>query len=790
MILLLFSLIVAFVFAQNPLSITLNADASYSLNTPIISLISGTTGVLINGTWYTNGNGLTPQTPVAFSGRNSLGDFTATRILWTVGGTDVLETIYLTYLNAPIVIFEQVIVSNIVTGSKGVSASQSLTTVFPSFQLPSSSNLGFTQYSGAFSGNRGASLPIFGAFNSNAKFSNGIDAGPVILFNSTANGALVMTPSSSFMSGSMIKNGSEFQFGVFGSAVNIPSPFTFQTMFCFAESVNFAMMTCGQALLDKFSKSRDGLRADYTNTHLTYNTDHGAYYYYNPESGKDYLQTLLDVYDYSVQQNIPYKALLLDSWWYYKGTGDGVKNWTAMPSIFAGGNAGIREIVATTGWKIVAHNRYWSNNTDYANGYSFYVDAVNSPAGGQMAVPLETRFWLDLLRNSTKEWGLTTYLQDWLFNLLYGVDLLLTDVNAGRTWLLQMNAGAAASGLYIQYCMSFPRHILQSVEASQVTQSRASDDHVPGMNYYNDQWRIGFSSLFTWSVAIAPSKDNFWSTSSQPGSSCGNSVELSPSLHAAISVFSAGPVSPGDGVGFSDPALIMRTCDMGGRLLQPSRAATALDDVFAQFALGVGANGDIYATYTRVSAWAWDHIIAADVNATYSLTPSSLLGHRADMALIGTSPSNRQAAYKTPAEIDADFRAAAPDLGTVAYSINPVTFDPASIVVQPFSASSPVVIKTCAQVDFQIWHTAPVGQSNIAFLGELGKFIPVSEARMRDVASTSEGIDVLLSGVSGEVITVYFYDNAAAALKPVTCTVGPSGTVLAVAPAYNCFNLD
>ena len=69
-----------------------------------------------------------------------------------------------------------------------------------------------------------------------------------------------------------------------------------------------------------------------------------------------------------------------------------MKNWTAMDSMFTGGNAGIRALQEATGWKIVAHNRYWSANTDYAeqNGgnYSFYIDAAHSPAGGQMAVPL------------------------------------------------------------------------------------------------------------------------------------------------------------------------------------------------------------------------------------------------------------------------------------------------------------------------------------------------------------------------------------------------------------------
>jgi hypothetical protein len=60
-----------------------------------------------------------------------------------------------------------------------------------------------------------------------------------------------------------------------------------------------------------------------------------------------------------------------------------------------------------TGWRIVAHNRYWSANTDYAtqNGgaYPFYIDKAGSAAGGQMAVPLTADFWEFLLTSSQKE---------------------------------------------------------------------------------------------------------------------------------------------------------------------------------------------------------------------------------------------------------------------------------------------------------------------------------------------------------------------------------------------------
>lgn len=63
-------------------------------------------------------------------------------------------------------------------------------------------------------------------------------------------------------------------------------------------------------------------------------------------------------------------------------------------------------------------------DTTYAtqNGgqWPFYIDAPGSPAGGQMAVPLSQDFWNYLMASSVNEWGLTTYEQDWLYNLFDG----------------------------------------------------------------------------------------------------------------------------------------------------------------------------------------------------------------------------------------------------------------------------------------------------------------------------------------------------------------------------------
>jgi hypothetical protein len=126
----------------------------------------------------------------------------------------------------------------------------------------------------------------------------------------------------------------------------------------------------------------------------------------------------------------------------------------------------------------MAHNRWWSNNTDYARANG--GDYAFSDTAAHMVVPLEQRFWDWLLGTAAKTWGLAVYEQDWLFNEFEGVPLLTTNATAGRSWLNQMGAAAAKAGVTIQLCMPYPRHALQSVESTAMTQIRVSDDYVPG----------------------------------------------------------------------------------------------------------------------------------------------------------------------------------------------------------------------------------------------------------------------------------------------------------------------
>lgn len=83
---------------------------------------------------------------------------------------------------------------------------------------------------------------------------------------------------------------------------------------------------------------------------------------------------------------------------------------------------------------------------------------------------------------------------------------LLSNVTLAGQWLRQMGEGAANAGVTIQLCMAYPRHALASLEMPTATQIRASDDHVPGWDPLT-QWNLGYSSMLTWAVGLAPFKD-------------------------------------------------------------------------------------------------------------------------------------------------------------------------------------------------------------------------------------------------------------------------------------------
>ena len=409
--------------------------------------------------------------------------------------------------------------------------------------------------------------------------------------------------------------------------------------------------------------------------------------------------------------------MLIDSWFYYKGALGGDKNWTAMTTIFP---SGLQALHANFTMPFTAHNRWWAPETDYAtaNGGAYAFTFANN-----FGLPLEGRFWDDLLRNSSV-WGLRVYEQDWLYTVWESLPTIRQDITLGRNWLLQMGAGARKVGINIQYCMPYPRHLLQSVEVPNVVQVRASDDNVPG-NGHN--WQVGESDLLAYSIGVAPFKDTFWTTNDQPGSIY-NGTEPAPELQAAIATLSTGPVYPGDKIGYTDTALLARAHRSDGLLLKPDRPAFSLDVAYVERAFGGGGGPDgrqVTHTYTMLNGQRWHVLIVVEEGHGYQLR----LRDVGEMA-----PAGRFVTY---------------------YRHNHTTSLP---TLTEWTAQSPLTLapQTRTTASFTLFWAAPVLSNGLVVLGDVSKWVPMSAQRIVSMTEWSGGVIIQLSGGANEAVTISY----------------------------------
>ncbi|KAK8380448.1 hypothetical protein O3P69_016791 [Scylla paramamosain] len=422
-------------------------------------------------------------------GVDALGDFLMEQtVYYTPSGAPV--TLSTRYYGNGIQVFRQ----EFPDGLRGTSTGDkdAVGTCFPRLRLPDTPGLRYVTPGGYMAG---WTLLSQGSIASDLNwFRDGEDGGIVVLFSGE-----IGEPMSTNVK--LDRGNRTLDWGVQGQAEDIHAGYASEVILVAGnEGINKNIMAWGGALRTYHDTHKlQDPSADY----LSYYTDNGAAHYYNPLPYDNLHDALLSVYNFSVQHNLPIRRVQLDSWWYYKGAGGGVKNWTEIPEFLPEGIAGLHQ---ATGWPIVAHNRYFSGDTDYAqqNGgpYLFTVDGDTLKS-----LPLDRVFWDDLL-DAALAWGLDTYEQDWLDRQYLFTGALHTNLTLGSSWLSDMGEAARRRGLNIQYCMALVRQLLHSLDLPAVTQIRVSDDYI----LHPDQWRIGVTSLLAHALALRPYKDVFWSS--------------------------------------------------------------------------------------------------------------------------------------------------------------------------------------------------------------------------------------------------------------------------------------
>ena len=106
----------------------------------------------------------------------------------------------------------------------------------------------------------------------------------------------------------------------------LPEDFEMSTILTFSENGFYqGVQEWGEILSEKYQKSTKRRDENKNLNNLSYWTDNGAYYYYNPEINKTYADTLKDVLKSFNQIKI--SSWNFDSWFYERCESGGTKNW-------------------------------------------------------------------------------------------------------------------------------------------------------------------------------------------------------------------------------------------------------------------------------------------------------------------------------------------------------------------------------------------------------------------------------------------------------------------------------
>ncbi|XP_025087035.1 uncharacterized protein LOC112559815 isoform X2 [Pomacea canaliculata] len=701
------------------------------------------TFVYTEGQNYTTEDGSLRLVQVEYDGgRDKVGEWMTECFLY-LAGTTSFQTCAKSWTNPPLplVVFQQRFINGTQRSSYG--KVDDVISGFPSFQVPlNQTDMGYLSYQGDMFG----SNFMIGRWDGyHVLLSGGIAGGPLALFDQGGN-VIIISPFSGFMSAS--RSMDEYfrvRWGVMGGVDVVPTGYQYETIVYYGYTgINQVFSEWGSFMQFYYDKESIYRQADLTLNYIGYWTDGGAYYYYATEPNKTYEQTILDIKNYADSVSLPYRYVQYDSWFYPKGPQGGVLTWTPMPDIAPDG---FQYIFNKTEWPVAAHNRYWSSKTPYAkqNGGNF-----NFIVEKEKAIPQDLSFWMYLFEQA-RTWGLIVYEQDWLNREFAGLNATLTSVDVARTWLMQMGEAARAVDLTIQYCLSYPRHALQTLEIPVVTQARVSGDYRAG----SDQWMIGVTSIFAYAMGIAPFKDTFWTAEYQPGNRY-NLSEPNGELQAAVATLSTGPVGPSDMIGYTRVDTLLQCCRADGKILQPDKPATAIDKQIWQAAWpGSGPAGQVWTTYSTIGASdTFGIILAAAMEDNFPLSPS-----------------------------DAGFDFFNPGVVMTRKST------PGAPVLSAFSSASPVSISTqCGRQHFCLYYTSPRyslgGSVEVVIYGEEGKFVPMSRERVLDINVLPDTMELVLEGAVGEVVTFgYFWNNV---YCKVVVVIGPDGKAVASLTRDGC----
>ena len=629
---------------------------------------------------------------------------------------------------------------------------------------------------------------------------------------------------------------------------------------------NDVLYTLGNALLDYHGKTRPRMNFDITHSTLGYSVC--AFYFYNPcDCGKvaispnmnhtcsedtgdnpyrlpncmTYEDTLLQVHNGLMANNIPYHHMLIDSWWYGENIYGGVNMWeddpTFMASVETFPNGGLRNfssILVQDNVVLWAHMGRWVSSSPYLSQYEFYP-GTDMPQGRSL--------W-DHLYPANKEWNLVTTKLDHVAELI-AASGTITNVSQISEWLGGMGESATDNNIAIQYCCSPPLVLHNSLNVPAASGARSSPDYVQragntDLNLPLFQWANGVESAFHYSIGLMPDKDTFYSnhTQKQHGGdgkdpslwpSFYNWTEVNPVKHALSAVMCGGPVAPGDAVNSTNMTLVYALMRQDGEILRPSRPHSALDVEMRSIIFGSWPKSSVNMLSNAIDSMAtqYPNKGLGELYSTVSLISgsSSLSQSETLSRMVPITPLSMQVnqpcmryTFVYGSQITVPVTLSAFDLAVDTVSMNnavcnmnnnvwvmtmwdlntfrPYSSENGNIIVQPIFNNSTSMLAITVNPDYadlpNFYVIAPVINQWVV-LGENLKMVPISPQRITYItANSNNGIDISIIGSNGELVTLWacpIDSTTGTCSSPAaiySCTLPSTGTAVLQLPGGTC----
>ncbi|MHA1731645.1 MAG: hypothetical protein ACTSU5_06860 [Promethearchaeota archaeon] len=440
--------------------------------------------------------------------------------------------------------------------------------------------------------------------------------GPVCFYDNDLNAA-ILGPTDHFMIAFTKKEPrGAIHHGFEGRIKDIPVGFEHSTLLYFTRGINSAFVEFCNMLRSYYGVPPRDPYSDPIVANLGFWTQNGAHYYYRKEKGMNYEDTILYCWEKFREMDLPINFFQLDSWWYQKaikpfwkyppgkwlgrliggGAFGGTTVWEAIPEEFPNG---LKYIHEKTGWPFACHARWFDPKK------SPYIGKYKSIAWKHASLPMESKFWDDLLEQSAG-WGLKCYEQDWLKNTFTRLPQLQEDVHAAEHWLTWMSDAALKQGISIQYCMAPAGAFMYALKLPAVTNARTTGDYHARVTKQFFYPQFSQTNILAWAIGIWPSLDCYLTRTTPLRK--GLFREKFPEQVTLLSNLGGGVICPSDKAERVDRDLLMKTCTEEGLLLKPDRPITANDLMFRPH-----RKPYIMDTWTVKGGNMWHYIVAVNL---------------------------------------------------------------------------------------------------------------------------------------------------------------------------------